>query len=161
MATHYRGSRREARALDAFTKLMRAADSVRGRLEPRLRATGLTPSQFGVLEALLHLGPLNQRDLGVKLLVTKGNISVVVDNLEREGLVKRGNDPEDARLAVVGLTPKGRRVIERVFPRILWAILGEFSTLSHREQAALARLCRKLGLGAGRADRHDDGAGPT
>ncbi len=148
MTTHYRGSDREKRALDAFTKLMRAASSVRARLEPRLRATGLTPPQFGILEALLHRGPQNQRDLAAKLLVTKGNISVVVDNLERDGLVERGSDPADGRRAVVELTPAGRRRIEQVFPEVVTAIVEDFAALSPREQTALARLCRKLGLAA-------------
>lgn len=148
MATHYRGTRRAELALDTFTKFMRAASSIRAGLEPRLRAAGLTPTQFGILEALLHLGPLNQRDLGRKLLVTKGNISVTVDNLERDGLVRRRHDPEDARRAVVALTPRGRRAIERIFPIVLRAIIEEFSVLDVREQAVLARLCRKLGLAA-------------
>jgi hypothetical protein len=68
MPTHYRGSTQEKAALDAYIKLMRAAESVTARLEPLMRAADLTVGQFGALEALLHLGPLCQRDLGRKLL---------------------------------------------------------------------------------------------
>ena len=64
MPTHYRGSAQERAALDAYIKLMRAADSVTARLDPLMRAADLTVGQFGALEALLHLGPLCQRDLG-------------------------------------------------------------------------------------------------
>lgn len=147
MPPRSRGSPRATRALDAFTKLMRSAAAVRARLEPRLLDAGLTPSRFGILEALLHLGPLNQRDLAAKLLVTKGNVSVVVDHLERAGLVRRRHDPADARRAVVRLTRRGRRLIERVFPIVVAAIVDDFSLLDGREQTSLARLCRKLGLG--------------
>ena len=58
MSTHCRGSKKEIRALDAYIKLMRAAESVTDRTSRHLAAAGLTISQFGVLEALLHLGPL-------------------------------------------------------------------------------------------------------
>ena len=83
MPTHYRGTAQERAALDAYIKLMRAADSVTARLDPLMRAAGLTVGQFGALEALLHRGPLCQRDLGRKLLRSGGNITVVVGNLAR------------------------------------------------------------------------------
>ena len=57
MPTHYRGTTEEQAALDAYIKLMRAAESVTARLEPLMRAADLTVGQFGALEALLHLGP--------------------------------------------------------------------------------------------------------
>ena len=69
MGTHYQGTKAEVRALDAYIKLLRASDSIVGRLGQNLRAEDeLTLSQFGVLEALLHLGPMCQRDLGAKIL---------------------------------------------------------------------------------------------
>jgi MarR family 2-MHQ and catechol resistance regulon transcriptional repressor len=63
MPTHYRGSAQERAALDAYIKLMRAADSVTARLDPLMRAADLTVGQFGALEALLHRGPLCQREV--------------------------------------------------------------------------------------------------
>ena len=68
MGTHYRGTADEVRALDSYIKLMRAADSIAARIERLLKVQGLTISQFGVLEALYHLGPMCQRQLGTKLL---------------------------------------------------------------------------------------------
>src|SRR5260370_7975548 len=75
MPTHYRGTAQERAALDAYIKLMRAADSVTARLDPLMRAADLTVGQFGALEALLHRGPLCQRDLGRKLLRSGGDIT--------------------------------------------------------------------------------------
>ena len=59
------------------------------RVEPRLAAAGLTPTQLGVLEAILHKGPLTQRELGRKVLTSAGNMTDVVDKLEARGLVRR------------------------------------------------------------------------
>lgn len=106
MPTHYRGSAQERAALDAYIKLMRAADSVTARLDPLMRAADLTVGQFGALEALLHRGPLCQRDLGRKLLRSGGNITVVVGNLARRGLVRRHRGRQDRRFVTVTLTTR-------------------------------------------------------
>ena len=106
---------------------------------------GLTPTQLGVVEALLHLGPLGQRVLGDKLLMSGGNITTVVDNLERRGLVRRERRGDDRRHVTVHLTPEGRRLISRVFPGHVAAIVEAFSALSAAEQAQLGRLAKKLG----------------
>ena len=146
MPTHYRGTAQERAALDAYIKLMRAADSVTARLDPLMRAAGLTVGQFGALEALLHRGPLCQRDLGRKLLRSGGNITVVVGNLARRGLVRRHRGPEDRRFVTVTLTDKGRRLIGGIFPRHVRHVVRELGALSPPEQAELGRLCRQLGL---------------
>jgi MarR family 2-MHQ and catechol resistance regulon transcriptional repressor len=147
MTTHYRGSAQERAALDAYIKLMRAADSVTARLDPLMRAADLTVGQFGILEALLHLGPLCQRDLGRKLLRSGGNVTVVVGNLARRGLVRRERRADDRRYITVTLTDKGRRLIGGIFPRHVQHIVRELSALSLPQQSELGRLCRQLGRG--------------
>src|ERR1043165_7458492 len=136
----------EERALDAYVKLMRASESLVARLSPQMQAAGLTWSQFGVLEALLHLGPLCQKELGEKLLKSSGNITMVVDNLEKRCLVKRVRSVEDRRYVSVHLTEEGERLIRGLFPTHAAAIAAEMSALTDREQEELGRLCRKLGL---------------
>ena len=134
-------------ALSAFVKLNRAANALRSRLVPPLgRDHDLTESQLGVLEALLHLGPMPQRVLCDKLLVSGSNLTTVVDNLERRGAVTRGADPADRRVNLIALTEKGRVLIERVFPEHANRIAALMGALSREEQATLGRLCRKLGL---------------
>ena len=162
MATHYRGSAQERAALDAYIKLMRAADSVTARLDPLMRAADLTVGQFGILEALLHLGPLCQRDLGRKLLRSGGNVTVVVGNLARRGLVRRERRADDRRFITVTLTDKGRRLIGGIFPRHVQHVVRELSALSLAQQAELGRLCRQLGH-AGRREsaRKETGNGAT
>ena len=89
MPRHFHGTRRQERALGTYVKLLRAAETVDGAVMPSLDAAGLTPSQFGVLEALHHIGPLCLSELARKLLKTGGNLTMVVGNLQKRGLVKR------------------------------------------------------------------------
>lgn len=153
MATHYRGKPQEMRVLDAFVKLARCAVSVEGRLAARYREGGLSEHQFGVLEALLHLGPLSPCDLGRKLLTSRPNVTLVVDQLEERGLVRRERSTEDRRSVRVHLTVEGKRLIEKLFPGHVAAIVAEFSVLNAPEQEALGRLCKKLGLKEGAKGR--------
>ena len=147
MGTHHRGRAAQVRALNAYIKLMRAADSVQAPLERRLEALGLTEGQFGVLEILFHLGPRTAGELGRKSFRSAGNVTTVLDNLERRGLVKRVRSAEDRRSVIVSLTPAGTREVERVLPGHIAAIVEAFRVLSAGEQADLDRLLRKLGLG--------------
>ncbi|MCG6963431.1 MAG: MarR family transcriptional regulator [Acidobacteria bacterium] len=137
----------ERRALGAYVKLMRAAESVTAHLSIGLREVRLTTSQIGVLEALYHLGPMCQGDLSAKLLKSNANLTVVVGNLERRGLVSRCPDPEDRRRVIVTLTANGHRLISKVFPAHAARITRRFSVLDTSEQELLAALCRRLGLG--------------
>lgn len=146
MGTHYHGSEREEKTLNAFIKLMRATDSINNRLNRQLSDVGLTISQFGVLEALLHLGPLNQKSLGEKLLKSGGNITLVIDNLEKSGWVERHRDPEDRRSMLIHLTKEGEEFISDYFPKHLNCIVSEFQVLSDEELEQLGNICKKLGL---------------
>jgi MarR family 2-MHQ and catechol resistance regulon transcriptional repressor len=107
---------------------------------------GLSVSQFGVLEAIYHLGPLSQSEIAKKVLKSTGNITLVIDNLEKRDLVKRERQEEDRRYYAVRLTTKGRKLISGTFPRHAAKIVEEMGALSSAEQEALGKLCRKLGL---------------
>lgn len=136
-------------ALNCYTKLMRAAETVTGRVSRTMTAAGLTISQFGVLEALHHKGPLCQRDIAKKILKSTGNITLVIDNLEKQGLVKRERTSEDRRYLTVILTEKGKALVSIVFNDVEASIITEMSALAVDEQVLLGRLCKKLGLKEG------------
>ena len=87
-------------------------------------------------------------ELGTKLLRSGGNITLIIDNLEKANLVKRMRDTEDRRKVVVFLTKAGQELIGQIFPKHLKAIVGEMNVLSAEEQETLGKLCRKLGKGA-------------
>ena len=142
----YKGSKDEARALNAYVKLMRASESMTARIHRHLISAGITVTQFGVLESLYSLGPLNQREIARKILKSSGNITLVIDNLEKRGLVKRERSKEDRRSYAVDLTAAGRKTIGTVFPRHAAKVVEEMKALTAAEQEELSRLCRKMGL---------------
>ena len=145
MGTRHRGSIDEINALNAFIKLQRASESVSTRVHAVL-PSGLTITQFGVLEALHHIGPLCQGELAEKLLRSGGNLTLVVDNLEKAGYVARERDPADRRFVVVKLTDTGLKFIGEIFPRVLSKVTREMGVLSSTELFDLGRLCKKVGV---------------
>ena len=147
MPTHFNGPRAEMRTLNTFIKLTRCTNSLLARLAERNTIGDLTYSQFAVLEALYHLGHLTQGEVSSKILKSTSNITTVIDNLERDGLVRRERDAEDRRVIHVHLTEAGRGKVEAVFPAHLAALVDEFRVLSASEQEMLGELCKKLGKG--------------
>lgn len=147
-------------ALDAYVKMVRSVSTLLAavRTQSPLPA-GMSFSQFQVLEALLHRGPLQQSEISRKILKSTGNITVVVDHLERDGLVERGKDPKDRRVSKVKLTPRGRKRIASYFPRHARAITATLGVLPVAEQKTLAELCKRLGLGI--ESRLTDNGGAT
>ncbi len=139
---------RLAQALRAYVKLLRASKAVLGRIEKRLALDGLTATQIGVLEGILHLGPLTQRELGRKVLTSAGNMTDIIDKLAARGLVARTRAPQDRRSVIVDLTPAGRELIENVFPHHAQDIAAAMSGLNPAEMDTLETLLRKLGLTA-------------
>ncbi len=147
MGTKYKGNKGEINALNAFININRAVDSIGTRISKKHSYRGLTQSQFGVLEALLHLGPLCQKEIAQKLLVSGGNITMVIDNLEKRSLVKRIRSEQDRRYFNVQLTKEGESLIKDIFPEHVKAIVKEFESLTQEEQITLRNLSRKLGRG--------------
>lgn len=147
MPTHFTGTNAETRTLDTFIKLTRCTNSLLARLAERNTIDDLTYSQFAVLEVLYHLGSLTQGEVGSKILKSTSNITTVIDNLERDGLVRRERDAEDRRVIHIHLTETGSQKIEAVLPGHITALVEEFSVLSPSEQQTLGELCKKLGKG--------------
>ncbi|MEO8169021.1 MAG: MarR family transcriptional regulator, partial [bacterium] len=125
-------------ALIAFSVFSKAADI-------DIDSYGLTQPQFGALECLGHLGPMTIGQLCRKNLVSGGNMTVVVDNLEKLALVERFPSKEDRRATGVQLTPKGQKLFSDIFPKHAKHIAGLASVLSESEQEELGRLLKKLG----------------
>src|SRR6266508_3538041 len=120
--SRYRGDRAERLALSTYLKLTRASERLWN-----------------------HLAPMCQRDLGERILRSSGNMTLVIDNLEKRGLVRRERSVEDRRFIQVHLTEEGARLIRRVFPAHADAITRQLAVLTQEEQRALGNLCRKLG----------------
>jgi MarR family 2-MHQ and catechol resistance regulon transcriptional repressor len=144
---NFKGSASEERALSAYVKLARAANTAMAYARVGLEEAGLSLGQFAVLEALYHLGPLNLGDLARRVLTSSGNLTLVVDNLEKHGLVKRRQQGRDKRFVRATITRGGRRLIARIFPEHVRRITEVMGRLSPAEQEQLGALCRKLGTG--------------
>jgi MarR family 2-MHQ and catechol resistance regulon transcriptional repressor len=147
MPIRFSGTPAEVRTLDTFIKLTRCTAALLARLAQRATIDDLTPSQFAVLEALYHLGPLTQGEVSAKVLKSVSNMTTVIDHLERDGYVSRLRDAQDRRVIYIHLTDVGEAKLETVFPQHVAALVDEFSILSQSEQEALGDLCRKLGKG--------------
>ena len=142
---NFNGLKFPTKNLKPFLHFMWASDVVRRRSLSVLIDEGLTISQFGVLDTIYHLGPQPQCDLGKGIFRSSGNITKVVDNLEKKELVRRVRKKEDRRYYLVNLTPKGKALFQRVLPLHIQFVDKELSKLSQREQETLSRLCIKLG----------------
>lgn len=156
MISNNRITDQQRTVLKTYTKMMRAADAVTTRMHRHLMDTGLTLSQFGVLEVLYHKGPLCQRDIGQKILKTSGNMTMVIDNLEKRGLVGREKDPTDRRRMVVRLTEEGLALIQTLFPVHAAVATETFAVLKSEELATLGRLLKKVGIASAAALEKDD-----
>jgi MarR family 2-MHQ and catechol resistance regulon transcriptional repressor len=138
-------SDQEAQILKLYTQLMRATNVVTEKMHRHLLDYKLSISQFGVIEALYHIGPLCQKDIGDKILKTSGNITLVIDNLEKRKLVKREKDPDDRRRMTVRFTESGHELIDKIFPIHSKIAHNVFSVLEPEEQNSLSLLLKKLG----------------
>jgi len=147
MVKKFKGTPAQERALSAYVKLERAAGAAFAYARIGLEEEGLTLSQFAVLEALYHLGPLFLGDLARRILTSSGNLTLVVDNLQKRGLVKRKQQGKDKRFILAAITPAGRKLIARIFPDHARRITEIMARLKPDEQLRLGDLCRKLGKG--------------
>ncbi len=139
-------SKREA--LHLFIVLSRANEWVHAHADKEIRKYGLTRTEFSVLDLLYHKGRQPIQQIGSKVLMSSGNITYVVDKLEKKGYVTRKDCAEDRRLVYAEFTEQGREFIEDVFPRITDIIEEAVSGLSSEEKQIAGMLLKKLGKSA-------------
>ena len=146
MGTQFKGSKKTTEALNSYIKLIRSAESLSSKINLELSKYGLTESQFGVLDALFHLGPMKHKEIGKKILKSGGNITMVINNLERRELVQRKRSEKDKRQFIIHLTSKGKKKILETLPHISKSIKKLFEILNKEEKKELQRLCKIVGL---------------
>jgi MarR family transcriptional regulator, 2-MHQ and catechol-resistance regulon repressor len=110
-----------------------------------IEETGLGLSDFGVLEVLLHKGPLPVNTIGPIVDLTAGSISIAVDRLFAKGLVSRVESAEDRRVRIVALTPRGKDLIDSAFQKHSGQMKRVFSELSPEELRSLEVALKKIG----------------
>lgn len=147
-ATTQRRPVAQDRALKLFVVLQRSANAVMARLLRQANQHDLTHTEFEILEALLHKGPLLLGDVQRKILLSSGGVTYTIDRLVEKGLVERRECPTDRRARYAALTSKGEALIAEIFPVYAERIDDVMSALSAREQDEAIGLLRKLGLSA-------------
>ncbi len=110
-----------------------------------IEETGLGDSDFGVLEVLLHKGPLPVNTIGPIVDLTPGSISIAVDRLVAKGLVSRVESAEDRRVRIVALTPCGKELIASAFRKHSGQMKRVFAELSPEELRGLEVALKKIG----------------
>ncbi len=146
MGTKYNGNNREKLVLNAFIKLKRATSSISQELSQGLNKENLSETQFGIMECIYHLGPISQKDLSKKLLCSTGNLTQVLDNMERSNLIKKSRDTKDKRFYSIDLTQEGFNKIKNLFPIHLESIMKIFNVLNDNELNEIGNLLKKLGV---------------
>lgn len=130
--------------LKLLIALSRATSAVHKGSTKNMKEKGVTPSQFEVLEALYHKGPMKVCAITEKILTSNGNMTVIIANLEKEGLVRRTADPNDRRASIIKITEPGKDIIEAIFPLHLEYLKESFSRLEDEEKEEIIRLMKKM-----------------
>jgi MarR family 2-MHQ and catechol resistance regulon transcriptional repressor len=138
-----------------FLVLWKAARAVEAYAEKSISELEMCGSDFAVLEALLHKGALPVNEIGKKVLLTSGSITVAVDRLEKKGLVERRAHGTDRRARIVHLTKEGRKLITPAYADHA-ADLERLASasLTRAERQTLIRLLKKFGYEAAGALEH-------
>lgn len=135
-------------ALDLFVVLSRSYSWVTAHSNRHIRQHGLNPTEFGVLEVLYHKGPQPLQQIGEKILISSGNITYVVDKLEKKQLLIRKPCSADRRVIYAELTEKGHAFLAEIFPPHQQAIEKAVAGLTPEEQQQAIGLLKKLGRAA-------------
>ena len=125
--------------------LGRAAKAIEAIDRASIVDTGLNVSDFSILEALLHKGPMPINTIGEKVLLTSGSMTAAANRLAQKGLIKRIQDPSDGRCFYLHLSKAGRRLIKRAFEKHARKLEQIAAVLNDDERSELLRLLKKLG----------------
>ncbi|MEF2247488.1 MULTISPECIES: MarR family winged helix-turn-helix transcriptional regulator [unclassified Paenibacillus] len=132
-------------ALELYIALSRAAQWMNAHADRDIKEHQLNRTEFGVLELLYHKGPQPLQQIGSKVLMSSGNITYVVDKLEKKGLVCRKASSEDRRSMYAEITKEGSALIKYIFPQHAGVIAAAAAGLSKEEQELASSLLQKLG----------------
>lgn len=128
--------------------LGRAAKAIERVDRDSIADTGLNVSDFSIMEALLHKGPMPINTIGEKVLLTSGSMTAAANRLEEKGLITRIQDPSDGRCFYLHITKSGRRLITDVFNKHSQNLEKTAAVLNSEERSELVRLLKKIGLHA-------------
>lgn len=135
---------RTDKSMQTWIQILRAFQKIRAKELKYINASGLSMNQFEVLEVLYHRGDLQIGAITKLIASTPGNVTVVVKNLVRDGLIQTLPSAEDSRVRIVSITEKGKELIGGMFPQHASNLQSYFDVLSDEELVVLYDLLRKL-----------------
>ncbi|WP_281889226.1 MarR family winged helix-turn-helix transcriptional regulator [Paenibacillus sp. YYML68] len=135
-------------SLHLFVVLARAYEWVAAHAERDIKRHGLNTTEYGVLELLYHKGPHPLQQIGEKILMSSGNITYVVDKLERKGLVVRKPCHADRRVSYADITETGIAFLNDAFPYHRQVVATAVAGLTADEKQQAIALLKKLGYSA-------------
>lgn len=130
--------------LKLLISLSRGLLTINRETMKNIKESGLTPSQFMVLEVLYHKGEMRVCDITEKILSTGGNMTVVIANLLKDDYIEKKDTPGDRRSYSLALTEKGEKIIEEIFPRHLEIIAESMGALDEEDKLEMVRLLKKM-----------------
>ena len=131
-------------SLDLFINLFRANMTLQRKLNNACNNSGVTLSQFAVLEALSTKGDLSIGDIKESILTTSGNITVVISNLEKEGYIERFKSEKDKRSYIISITNKGKETVKKIFPDQEKIIVDTFSHIDEETKKRMIVELKKI-----------------
>ncbi|MBD8500565.1 MarR family winged helix-turn-helix transcriptional regulator [Paenibacillus arenosi] len=147
---HERMDRETEASLHLFRVFSKAFKSISDHTAAGCKQEGFNPTDFAVLEMLYHKGPQPIQQIGSKLLLQSGNITYVIDKLERSGYVKRHPCTKDRRVIYAELSESGWQSMKLIVPRQAQILRRALSGLTMKEKDQAINLLKKLGLQAER-----------
>jgi MarR family 2-MHQ and catechol resistance regulon transcriptional repressor len=144
--------------LHLYVVLSRASEALHAHTKSDIESHGLTQTEFAILEALYHKGPMLLGEVQKKILVSSGGITFLIDKLVKRGLVQRRLCDTDRRARWAELTDAGRELIASIFPGHADVIRRAISGLSAAEEQTLIGLLKKLGHHAASLELEPSGA---
>lgn len=133
------------RSLKLFVVLSKAYKVIMERAVKDMKRNGLSATEFSVLELLYHKGKMPLQPIGDKILISSGSITYTVDKLEKKGLIKRVDCPEDRRVIYAEITAAGKELFDRIFPVHAELVESLMDGLSPDEKEMATVLLKKLG----------------
>jgi MarR family 2-MHQ and catechol resistance regulon transcriptional repressor len=130
--------------LQLIIALGRAMQAIERGVRPHLTDSGLGLTEFAVLEVLYHKGALALGEIRDRILVTGASTTYVVKKLEDRGLMRRRTSAKDQRVVFGELTPKGRTLMDKVFPAHVDRLRDVTAGLAASEKRAASQLLRRL-----------------
>lgn len=132
-------------SLKLYIVMHHAFNSLQDQSFKDMKRYGLNPTEFAVLELLYNKGPQQIRQIGDRVLLASGSITYVVDKLVNEGYAVKERYEMDRRITYVSIRPKGRRLMDEIFPQHADQMERIMSGLSAGEKEQLTNLLKKLG----------------